>query len=202
MRRFVSLMMPALVAVLLLPLAAQAITEPKSEVEYPDMVTTGCDGQQVELAVTGTGLREKTFMKVDVYTIVSYVQAGADLGEDKAAGLMAVRAPKQIQLNLRRSFSREKLIKALTEVIDKNYPDQSAFARELEAFKGYFTRDAQDGDVIVFDYCPASGLTVMLNGEITGILEKAPFTEALWSVWFGESCANDDLKAALLSAAK
>ena len=31
-----------------LPLAASAIVEKKTEVEYPDVVTAGCGGQQVQ----------------------------------------------------------------------------------------------------------------------------------------------------------
>ena len=93
MRRFVSLLLPALIVTLAWPLAASAITEPKTNVEYPDVVTTGCNGQQVEMKATGTGLREKTIMKVDVYTIVSYVRDGVDLGGDTAAGLIALDEP-------------------------------------------------------------------------------------------------------------
>ncbi|MFN2372068.1 MAG: chalcone isomerase family protein [Candidatus Krumholzibacteriia bacterium] len=200
MRSSVRLLLPVLALALAWPLAAAAITEPKTEVEYPDRVTVTCDGQEVELAATGVGLREKTFMKVDVYTIVSYVAADADLGPDKGAGLVTANAPKRVQMDLCRSFSREKLIGALVEVIDKNYEDQSAFAAELEMFKGYFTRDAQEGDVIVFDSCPVNGLAVILNDEVIGMIEKPAFTEALWSVWFGAKPAADGLKRDLLGA--
>ncbi len=163
-------------------------------------MTVACDGQQVELAATGVGLREKTFLKVDVYTIVSYVLAGADLGEDKGAGLVALREPKRLQMNLRRSFSREKLINAFVEVIEKNYEDTSPFAADLATFEGYFDRDAQDGDVIIFDYCPATGLTTTLNGDVSGVITNPAFVEALWTVWFGQKPASDGLKKDLLSA--
>ncbi|HPF69858.1 MAG TPA: chalcone isomerase family protein [Candidatus Krumholzibacteria bacterium] len=200
MRRFAYLMVSALVLVSLAVPAAQAITESKTGVEYPDVLTVGCNGEQVELVATGAGLREKTILKVDVYTIASYMAKGSDLGADKGAGLVALKAPKQLQMNLRRSFSREKLINAFVEVIEKNYADTSPFKAEMAMFESYFTRDAQDGDVIIFDYCPKSGLTVMLNGEISGIIEKPAFAEALWSVWFGAKPASDGLKADLLKA--
>lgn len=198
MRSSVRLLLPALA--LAWPLAAAAITEPKTEFAYPDRVAVTCDGQEVELVATGVGLREKTIMKVDVYTIVSYVATGADLGADKGAGLVAAKTPKRVQMDLRRGFSREKLIGALVEVIEKNYEDMTPFAAELEMFKGYFTRDAQEGDVIVFDYCPVNGLAVILNDEIIGMIEKPAFTEALWTVWFGAKPAADGLKRDLLGA--
>jgi hypothetical protein len=198
MRRLACLLSSAVILASAWPLAAWAVTEPKTEVEYPDMVTGGCDGQQVELVATGVGLREKTFMKVDVYTIVSYVAKDADLGDDPGQLLAGLQAPKRLQMDLRRSFSREKLINAFVDVIEKNYDDMSAFAADMETFKAYFERDAQEGDVIVFDYCPASGLTTTLNGEVRGTIANPAFSEALWTVWFGAKPVNGGLKKALL----
>ena len=200
MRRPYSVLLPALVLALAWPLAAAAITEPKTDTTYPDTITVECDSQQVELAATGVGLREKTFLKVDVYTIVSYVKVGADLGQDKGAGLLALDAPKRLQMNLRRSFSREKLINAFVETIEKNYKDMTPFAEDMATFEGYWTRDARDGDVIVFTWCPGTGLTTTLNGEVSGVITNPAFMEALWSVWFGRKPASDGLKKDLLSA--
>jgi hypothetical protein len=191
-------MLPLVILTLAWPLAASAITEKKTKFEYPDQVTTVCAGEEIELTATGVGLREKTFMKVDVYTIVSYVAASADLGEDPGAGLVALDAPKRLQMNLRRSFSREKLINAFVEVIEKNFEDMSAFAADMETFKAYFDRDAADGDIIVFDYCPANGLATTLNDEIKGVIANPAFSQALWTVWFGPKPANGGLKKALL----
>ena len=70
----------------------------------------------------------------------------------------------------------------------------------MATFEGYFDRDARDGDVIIFDYCPATGLTTTLNGEVRGVITNPAFVEALWSVWFGKKPASDGLKKHLLSA--
>ena len=37
----------------------------------------------------------------------------------------------------------------LVGVIEKNYDDTSAFDADMETFQAYFTRDAQEGDIIV-----------------------------------------------------
>lgn len=199
MRRLTMLSMVLVLGALAVQPAA-ALVEEKTGFEYPDAVDAACGGQEVSLQATGTGVREKTFMKVDVYTIVSYVQEGAELGDAAAAALMTLQQPKRLQMDLRRGFSQEKLCNAFTDVIAKNYEDQSAFAADTETFLAYFTRDAQENDVLVFDYCPAVGLTTTLNGEVMGIIENSAFTEALWSVWFGEKPANKGLREKLLSA--
>lgn len=178
---------------------AAAITESDTGKEYPDAVAFDCGGEDLTLVVTGTGVREKTFLKVDVYTIVSYVLEGTTLGEAEDA-LVTLDAPKRIRMDLRRSFSREKLVNAFTDVIDKNYETRDSFAAEIEIFLGYFTEDAQDGDVLVFDYCPGVGMTTTLNGEVKGVLENKAMAEALWTVWFGRKPASGGLKENLLEA--
>ena len=136
-------------------------------------------------------------LKVDVYTIASYVAEGAALGGDRAAAIWSLEAPKQLRMDLRRSFSREKLIGAFREVIEKNYPDLGPISADMAAFEGYFTRDAQAGDVILFTYVPGRGLTTDLNGEAKGTITNAKFVEALWSVWFGAQPVSGDMRANL-----
>ncbi len=199
MTRRTSLMVILMLAAM--PTIVLGITEKKTGTEYPDQVTVTVGDQEVTLDATGVGLREKTFLKVDVYTIVSYVASGADLeGDDLGLALCKLQQPKRLQMDLRRSFSREKLIHAFVEVIEKNYEDLSGIADDLQIFKGYFTRDARDGDVIIFDYEPGMGLTTTLNGEVKGVIRNPDFAEALWSVWFGKKPANNGLKRDLLAA--
>ncbi len=182
------------------PAIVLGVTEKKTGKEYPDQITVTSGDQDIVLDATGVGLREKTFLKVDVYTIVSYVLPGSDLGQgDQGLALCKLQQPKRLQMDLRRGFSRDKLINAFVEVIEKNYKDQSAFADDMKTFEGYFTRDAQDGDVIIFNYCPTKGLTTILNGEEKGLITNPAFAEALWSVWFGQKPANKGLKRDLLA---
>lgn len=196
-----SLMSLAVLALLSLPQLAFGITEEKSGKTYPDEITVESNGEPVTLIATGTALREKTFMKVDVYTIVSYVEKGTDLGSDPAAGLIMADVPKRLQMDLRRGFSRDKLIGAFEHDIEKNYGDKmDSFADAMKTFKAYWTRDAQDKDLIIFDYDPATGLHTSLNGEELGVIQNPVFAQALWSVWFGKDPASKDMKKHLLSA--
>lgn len=187
-----------LLLLIAIPLTALAITEPDTETVYEDAITVN----GTEMVVTGVALREKTFLKVDVYTIVSYVKKGASLGEDKAAGLLNLEEPKMLQMDLTRGFSNEKLKKAFSEVIEKNYDDMSAFQSDMNTFLAYFSADAEEGDKIVFGYCPAEGLTTRLNDKELGVIDNPEFTKALWTVWFGAKPANDDMRDNLVAAFK
>lgn len=202
MNRFHRILLLSAAVLLLLPLTAGAVTEKKTGTEYPDEITIGEGADAMTLAATGVGLREKTFLKVDVYTIVSYAPADADLGEDPELGLVMLDAPKRLQMDLRRGFSRDKLINAFVEGIEANYDDTSAFAADMQAFAGYFTRDAEENDRIIFHYCPETGLTTELNGETVGTIGNKAFAQALWTVWFGKKPASKDLRKDLLAQVK
>lgn len=186
--------------VLVLPPTAGAIVEPDTEMEYEDTVTIEADGASHTLTVTGVGLREKTFMKVNVYVIVSYLIEGTNLeGQDQGVALLNLDAPKMIKMDLVRGFSREKLCNAFKDVIEENYDDLSAFSTDMDSFLAYFTADAQDGDELVFTYLPGLGLKTVLNGEDKGVIKNFEFAKALWTVWFGQDPASDSLKEDLLS---
>ena len=179
---------------LLMPLTAMALTEPKTETEYPDAMTV--NGQ--DLVITGVALREKTFLKVDVYVIASYVSSEASFGENKHQELREYTGPKRLVMDLTRGFSAEKLKNAFSEIIDKNYDDKSAFQDDLDALLGYFTEEAKKDDHLVFDYNPAVGLTTTLNGTEKGVITNFEFVKALWSVWFGDTCADKGVRKDLL----
>jgi hypothetical protein len=194
--RFASLL--ALV-ILMLPWSAGALVEPDTGREYDDAVTLETGGASCTLTATGVGLREKFFIKVNVYAIVSYVDSGTHLKGDLGLALLELDAPKMIRMDLLRGFSREKLVNAFKDVIEKNYDDQSAFAADMEAFFAYFKTDAQEGDELVFTYLPGKGLQTVLNGQEQGVITNFEFVKALWTVWFGREPASDRLKENLLS---
>lgn len=184
-----------LLAVLALPIVAGAIVEPKTGFEYPDQITVG---ETTAMSATGVGIREKTFLKFNVYTIVSYVMDGTDLGDNPGEALINFDGPKKLQMDLCRGFSKSKLINAFKDVIDNNYKDQSAFATDMTTFFAYFTRDAEENDKIEFMYSPDNKLVTTVNGQEMGTIDNFEFVKALWSVWFAEKPASDSLKDSLL----
>lgn len=189
----------ALVVLWAVAAVGQTVVEPKTGTAYPAQIVVESEGGSYTLAATGVALREKTMLKVDVYTIVSYLAEGVTLTGDKGAEIVGAKEPKRIQMDLRRGFGKDKLIGSFEEVIDKNYDDTSAFAADMEEFFACFDRDAEEGDKLVFDYNPPVGLTVELNGETKRVIENFAFTQALWTVWFGAKPVNDGMKEKLLA---
>lgn len=180
------------------------IIESRTGTAYPDRLVIGDGEHTATLQATGTGVRRRTLMKVEVYTIASYVSAGLDLTDlaDQPGGpaeaLRTLDLPKRIQMDLRRGFGRERLVGSFADVIARNYRDTSAFRDDLAVFLGYFDRDAEKGDRIVFDYLPGTGLITTVNDEVKGTIAGSALKEALWTVWFGETPADRGLQRELL----
>ncbi len=178
---------------------AGMLVEPNTGMEFPDEITVETPSAHYTLKATGVGIREKTIFKVNVYVIVSYIDSAVTLHGDLGEAIINLDAAKRLQMDLVRSFSREKLINAFREVIEKNYTDTAPFAADMDTFFAYWDRDARDKDQIIFQYLPGQGLTTSLNGEVKGVIKNFAFTEALWTVWFGEKPASDGLKRDLLA---
>lgn len=199
MNKFAHIASLFVLLILLLPLTAGAIVEPDTEMEYDDTVVIDSEVGSHTLTVTGVGLREKTFLKVNVYVIVSYVVEGTKLEGDQGAALLNLDAPKMIRMDMVRGFSCEKLTNSFKDVIEKNYDDLSPFQAEMDEFLALFTKDPEEGDELVFTYLPSAGLKTVLNGEDLGVITNFEFVKALWTVWFGEKPANGGLKEDLLA---
>lgn len=185
---------------LAVPLVVLAMVESDTKREYPDEVTVGQGDAQYTLKATGVSLREKTFLKVDVYVIASYVCSKAKFEGNKAQQLKDFDGNKRLVMDLTRGFSAEKLKNAFAEVIEKNYEDMSTFQADMDTFLAYFTKDAEEGDNLVFDYQPQVGLTTIVNGETKGVIDNFDFVKALWTVWFGEKPADKGMRDDLVTS--
>lgn len=184
---------------LALPAAALAIVEPKTGTAYPDRVVVESSRGPVALVATGVGLREKTMLKVDIYTIVSYVDSTAVLGKTPTDALLTLDVSKRLQMDMRRDVERQKLVDVFLETIERNFAERASFAADLQTFLGYFDVDARKGDRILFDYRPQVGLTTSVNGQAKGTIDNLAFVTALWSVWFGRYPADEKLTKELVS---
>ncbi len=171
------------------------VVEGKTGKRYPSEIYI--EGEA--FVATGTALREKTFMKINVYTIVSYVSREADFRAETATELVNYTGHKRIEMDLTRGLSRDQLIDSFTDGIKNNYRDISFFKSELDELKDCFVRDAEEGDKVIFIHNPQIGLVVQVNDKICAEIRNVDFMKAVWSIWLGKKPIDQQMKLQLIS---
>jgi hypothetical protein len=162
-------------------------------VTVPDKVTL--PGTDAELQLNGMGYRTKFFFKV----YVGALYTGKKVGSRDAA--QELKGPKRVLMHMvYDEVDREKITNGWNEGFEENNSDEQLkkLQARLTTFNGFFP-DLKAGDVLTFDYIPASGTHVTINGDEKGVIEGADFYTALLDVWLGEEPADDDLKEAMLN---
>jgi hypothetical protein len=183
------------------PSRAGEIVQEDTGIAFPETVAVADDGTTYALRATGVGLREATFLKINVYAAVSYVDASADLGKDPAEGLIACECARRIRMDFVRTVSAEDIVGAFRDGVKKNYGEEiGAFADDLETFLAYFDREVEEGQVIELTYLPGPGLATVVAGEGRPSIGSPALARALWAIWFGEKPVSGGLKRDLLSA--
>lgn len=159
-------------------------------VSFPEQV----QAEGTTLKLNGLGLRQATFMKVDVYVAALYVaQTSSD-----ADAILESNAPKEIILHFVRDVERGDLSKGWDEGFEKNAKGEvPALEERIEAFKGLMA-DMKTGQQLSFVHKPGEGVQVDVDGTVKGTIEGDDFARALFSIWLGSSPPNPGLKAGVL----
>ena len=162
------------------------------DVTLPDKVTV--DGTDVVLQLNGMGYRTKFIF--DIYVGGLYTESRVE-SRDAA---QALKGPKRVVMHIvYDEVERKKITDGWNNGFEENNSEKQLekLQARLKIFNSYFP-DLKKNDVLLFDYIPATGTRVTINGEIKGIIEGADFYSALLDVWLGEEPADDDLKDAML----
>lgn len=159
-------------------------------VTMPDTLQVG--GQQ--LSLNGMGLREATWLDVDVYVAGLYVQNVSS----NPAELVAGDQPKVLVLKFVRDVDRSDIVKAWNEGFAGNATVPVARLRPyINQLNGWMT-DLEKGDTLAFNYMPGRGVAVEINGKRKGVIENPEFVRSLYSIWLGPKPPNAGLKRGLL----
>lgn len=162
------------------------------EVTLPDNVTL--DGSDVQLQLNGMGYRTKFVFKV--YVAALYTEASVKTRDE----VQVLAGPKRIAMHMvYDEVGRKKIIDGWNEGFEENNSDQQLekLKARIEKFNSYFP-DLKKGDVLLYDYIPATGTRVTINGEEKGVIEGDDFYSALLDIWLGDEPADDDLKQDML----
>ncbi len=187
-------MKPALALCVALALApavlAQDVVEPRSGAKFPAKIG--------DLALTGVGLRTKSFLKVKVYAIGLYVADSAlagplasHKGKPKTAAfyknLLAGDFTKELRLQFLRDLTPDQIQSAFRETL------VGADKARVEAFVSYFG-ELKAGQECVLRSTPGGTLeTVVAGAAWLPIADKA-FTTAVFSIWLGDKPIQENIK--------
>jgi len=153
--------------------------------------------QATPLTLNGLGLRQATFLKVNVYVAALYV---ANTSTD-ANAILASKTPKKLVLHFVRDVDAADLRKAWDEGFANYSKEQrTALQPRIEKLKSWMT-DMKSGQQLTFAYKPGTGIEVDVNGTVKGTVEGDDFARAFLSVWLGSRPPNPGIKEGLLGGA-
>jgi hypothetical protein len=162
-------------------------------VSFPEQMQS----EGVALKLNGLGLRQATFLKVNVYVAALYV---AQPSKD-ANAILKSGAPKELILHFVRDVGSSDLSKGWHEGFENNARSQlPALKDRIEAFKGLMP-DVKKGEQLRLLHKPGAGVQVDVNKTVKGTIKGDDFARALFSIWLGANPPNAELKAGLLGGA-
>ncbi len=174
-------------SLLLIAVPAFAAKE-KNGVKMEETVTV--DGKALKL--NGMGLRKKLIFKVYV--------AGLYLEETTKDGSVVTSKDqaRRVEMAMLRDLEKGKIIEAINAGFEKNNADKMPALKErLSKFVAVIP-DLKEGQKLSLTYVPGKGTTVEGPGGANFTAEGKDFADALFSVWFGKSPVDDDLKKGML----
>jgi hypothetical protein len=158
-------------------------------VTMPERITV--DG--TELTLNGMGIRQATFLRVDVYVAGLYVEQPSG----DADFLINSEQVKVMRLEFVRGVSESDMVEALEEGFQSSAENYAAIRSDVARVIGWLS-SFSDGDTLTFTYVPGRGVTVAVNGETRGVTGDAAFGRALIGIWLGDDPPNERLKRGLL----
>ena len=164
-----------------------------SGVKLPDQVTL----QGKMLKLNGTGLRQATILKINVYAAGLYLENASKDGEAIANS----DQPKTIQMAFLRDVSGKQMADAFQEGFEKNCVAGCAELKtDISKLQGLM-KDMKKGDTMTFHFT-SSGVELMIRGQKVGSVGDKAFSHQLIRCWIGKNPPNAGLKEGLLGGKK
>jgi len=158
-------------------------------VRVPDQVKVA--GQQ--LVLNGLGLREATFLKVDVYVAALYLPEKTS----DAKQILKSTGPKRMVQHFVRDVDREDMADKTRKGFERNAPRLVPKVKKRMERMLTMLPDVKKGDRVVLTHVSGK-VELELNGKKVGSIEGDDFAQALFSAWLGPKPPNSGLKRGLL----
>jgi hypothetical protein len=170
--------------------ASTSVAGKKAGVTMPDTIEVGSQ----PLVLNGMGLREATWLDIDVYVAGLYVMHPSS----NAAQLIAANEPKVLVLRFVRKVSRGDITKAWREGFERNAVVPISQIQQQIAQLEQWTPAFHNHDTLTFTYTPGQGVSVDVNGARKGVLTGEDFAQSLFAIWLGAKPPTTALKRGLL----
>jgi Chalcone isomerase-like len=164
-----------------------------SGVKLPDQVTVA--GKSLKL--NGAGLRQATFLKVNVYAAGLYLEKPSGDGEAIANSDQS----KSIEMVFMRDVSAKQMAEAFQEGFDKNCVAGCAELKQYISKLQGLVKDMKKGESMAFHF-QSDGVDVMIRGQKVGSVGDKAFSHQLIRCWIGKNPPNSGLKEGLLGGKK
>lgn len=159
-------------------------------VTLPDRITV----DSKTLVLNGMGLREATWLKVDVYVAGLYLEAKSSDPE----AILGSEQTKRLVMRFVRAVDRDALLKGWNEGFEKSAgPSAAALRDRIATFESWVT-DMPKDEGMSLTYLPGTGVQVEIKGQARGTVPGADFARALFRIWLGPTPPNPGLKEGLL----
>lgn len=188
------------------PLAQlDSVVEPASKRAFPVRITV--PGRDASHVLAGTGIRTKTFLKVQVYAYALYVDsAGArvtlapwqgrtaeQLKDDPTLydTLLRDNFGKSLRLHMTRDVGGDDMAEAFDDALEPRVDVAAEHGMEggrdaLATFRGYFdVEELTKESSLTFSWLPGGTLVSAVNGELRGEIQSPALCWALFDVYLG-----------------
>ena len=208
-------MLATLILIAATALQTAEVTEPATQVKFPTVLQAAAGPQ----ALTGTGVRTRTMMKVKVYAFGLYVdeagarttlaawrgKSAADLARDPALYTEILKGgfPATLRLVMTREVAADQMSDAFNEalagrVAQAETRGMTGGAAALAQFRAFFTAPLTEGTELLFARS-GSKLTVSIGGKQSGEIDNAALVWALFDIYMGEKPISSDGKKTLVA---
>jgi hypothetical protein len=180
----------ATVLIALVTLLSSAQAGKKAGVTMADTVKLG----NTQLVLNGMGLREATWLDIDVYVAGLYVEHPSS----NPAKLVAADETKMLVLRFVRDVGHNDIVKAWNEGFAANSTVPVSQLRPMIDKLNGWMPSFNDGDTLAFTYVPNVGVSVDINGQRKGTINDPNFARSLFAIWLGKKPPTAALKKGLL----
>jgi hypothetical protein len=173
----------------------ELVPAPGSNVQYPTAIANfgaGLD-QPVDLTLTGVAMRKK--LVFNVYTLASYIQAGAKVAT--AAELVRADVPKMLHLVMQRAVDGPSMAESFKVALAAGHPGK--FAVEQDKLSGFLHGlTAEKGQSVWIIHVPGKGVRFVV-GEEQLFVPGVAFAQAIWDIYLGPATIDAAIRTGLTS---